>query len=100
MTWSLVNSLRDSASNRAPLARSCIGRPERAAHGDHHGGDRTRSGTRWMGDTPSAAGVTTTEAPTQGCVSPRNAAEPNLRRRCTLCAHVTKAAARILTAFS
>jgi hypothetical protein len=92
--------LRDEREQPGGTRTVGTGHAERAAHGDHPGGDRTRSGTRWMGDTPSAVGVTTTEASTQGCVSPRNAGEPKLRRRCTLCAHVTKAAARILTAFS
>jgi len=100
MTSSLVDSLPDSASNRRLTRAVGIGRPERAAYGDHPGGDRTRPGTRWTGDTPSAAGVTTTEASTQECASPRNVAQPNLRRRRARVHTSPKAAGRILTAFS
>jgi hypothetical protein len=100
MTWSLVNSLRDSASNRATHARSWHWAPRTRGTRDHPGGDRARSGARWMGDMPSPAGVTTTDASNQKCVSPRNIAQPNLRRRCTRVHTSPTAAARILTALS
>jgi hypothetical protein len=51
-------------------------------------------------NTPSAAGVTTTEASAQKLRLSKESRGANLRRRCTPCAHVTKAAARILIAFS